>query len=63
MSSEWRTCKIGESKVFKLEENFKIEMEKITGFLGAEDTHMHLNANCSLMGAVLSGPYSLQRLW
>lgn len=63
MSSEWRTCKTGESKVSKREENFKIEMEKITGFLGAEGTHMCLNVICSLMGIVLSGPNSFQRPW
>ena len=38
-------------------------MEKITGFLGAEGTHMCLNVNCSLMGMMLRGPNSFQRPW
>lgn len=60
--SEWRTCKTGESKVSKREGNFKIEMEKITGFLGAEGTHMCLGMNCSLMRCP-SGPDSFQKPW
>lgn len=38
-------------------------MEKITGFLIAESTRMCLNVNCSMMGVVLRGLNSFQRLW
>lgn len=63
MSSEQRTCRICESKLPKLEVDFKIEAEGILGFLIAQNTPMHLNVNCSGMGMMLGGLNSFWTPW